>query len=281
VDAANQFIDQVRNDLFQAIESDSITLPTLPEVALEIREAASDPDVSIAMLASIIEHDSSIAARVVRVGNSSLLRGLEPVNDVKGAISRIGLSYTSTLVTTMAMQQIFLSTKESLNKRMRAIWVHSTDVAAVSHTLAKGQKGLKPELATLAGVIHQIGALPILSYAVGRGFLRDHPELLDQVLIELTPGVGRQILESWGFAPELVAVPEEHLKFNRQPPAPDYADLVMVANLHTYRGTNHPLAKVDWATVTAFERLGLPVTPGEEDASFYEQIEVMQDLLRA
>ena len=278
---AASFIDQVRQDLYKAIENDSIVLPTLPEVALEVREAASAPDISLGKLASIIEQDSSIATRILRVSNSSLLRGSEPIQDVKNAIGRIGLAYTSTLVTTMAMQQIFLSTKESLNKRMRSIWVHSTDVAAISHTLAKGQRHLKPELATLAGVVHQIGALPILSYAVGRGFLRDHPELLDEALVALTPEVGTMILESWGFANDIVMVPTAHLMFDREIERPDYADLVTVANLHTYAGTDHPLAQVDWAQVTAFHRLGLPVTPGEEDESYLQQVEQMQELLRA
>lgn len=278
---ATSFIDQVRQDLFKAIESDSIVLPTLPEVALEVREAASDPDISLGKLASIIEQDSSIATRILRVSNSSLLRGSEPIQDVKSAIGRIGLAYTSTLVTTMAMQQIFLSTKESLNNRMRSIWVHSTDVAAISHTLAKGQRHLKPELATLAGVVHQVGALPILAYAVGRGFLRDHPELLDEALIALTPEVGTLILESWGFSSAIVMVPTAHLQFDREIERPDYADLVTVANLHSYAGTDHPLAAVDWADVTAFERLGLPVTPGEEDESYLQQVEQMQELLRA
>ncbi len=278
---ATSFIDQVRQDLYKAIENDSIVLPTLPEVALEVREAASDPDISLGKLASIIEQDSSIATRILRVSNSSLLRGSEPIQDVKNAIGRIGLAYTSTLVTTMAMQQIFLSTKESLNKRMRSIWVHSTDVAAISHTLAKGQRHLKPELATLAGVVHQIGALPILSYAVGRGFLRDHPELLDEALVALTPEVGTMILESWGFSNDIVMVPTAHLMFDREIERADYADLVTVANLHTYAGTNHPLAEVDWAEVTAFQRLGLPVTPGEEDESYLQQVEQMQELLRA
>jgi HD-like signal output (HDOD) protein len=51
----------------------------------------------------------------LRISNSSLLRGFQPFHDVKSAIGRIGLSYTSTLVTTLAMQQIFLATKEALN----------------------------------------------------------------------------------------------------------------------------------------------------------------------
>ena len=278
--SSTPLIEQIRADLLQAIENDAVVLPTLPEVALEIREAASDPDVNIAMLATIIENDSSIAARILRVANSSLLRGLQPINDVKGAIGRIGLGYTSTLVTTLAMQQIFLSTKESLNQRMRSIWVQSTDVAAISYTLAKSQLHLKPELATLAGIIHQIGALPILSYAVGRGFLRDHPELLDQALLELSPEVGRRILEVWGFAQELIVVPEGCADFSRDIEKADYADIVTVARLQTYVGTQHPLAEVDWAEVTAFARLGLPVTPGEGDEAYQQQIELMQGMLR-
>lgn len=277
----SQVIEQIRSDLLQAIENDSVVLPTLPEVALEIRAAASDPDVSISVLATIIEHDSSLAARILRVSNSSLLRAQDPVVDVKTAISRIGLSYTSTLVTALAMQQIFLSTKESLNARMRALWVHSTDVAAICNTLAKSQRHLKPELATLAGIVHQIGALPLLNYAVGRGFLRDHPTMLDQVLVQLAPEIGARILESWGFAPELINVPVEHLKFDREVDRADYADLVTVANLHSYVGTDHPFASVNWAAVTAFGRLGLPVDPAEEDAGYREQIERMQEALRA
>lgn len=280
MNSSTPLIEQIRADLLQAIENDAVVLPTLPEVALEIREAASDPDVNIAMLATIIENDSSIAARILRVANSSLLRGLQPINDVKGAIGRIGLGYTSTLVTTLAMQQIFLSTKESLNQRMRSIWVQSTDVAAISYTLAKSQLHLKPELATLAGIIHQIGALPILSYAVGRGFLRDHPELLDQALLELSPEVGRRILEVWGFAQELIVVPEGCADFSRDIEKADYADIVTVARLQTYVGTQHPLAEVDWAEVTAFTRLGLPVTPGESDEAYQQQIELMQGMLR-
>lgn len=279
VSLSNPLIEQVRLDLLDAIENDSIVLPTLPEVALEIREAASDPDVDVAMLATIIENDSSIATRILRIANSSLLRGFQPVHDVKSAISRIGLSYTSTLVTTLAMQQIFLSTKEALNQRMRAIWIHSTDVAAICYTLAKSQPHLNSEIATLAGIVHQVGTLPVLSYAVGRGFLRDHPELLDQILISISPEVGSRILEAWGFADELVAVPAQHMHFDRQVPAGDYVDLVTVANLHSYVGAEHPLAKVDWSTVGAFARLGLPVTPDASEG-YHQQIEAMQDVLR-
>ena len=46
--------DKVQQALTQAIENDELVLPTLPEVALRVREAAEDPDVSIPTLAKVI-----------------------------------------------------------------------------------------------------------------------------------------------------------------------------------------------------------------------------------
>jgi hypothetical protein len=37
----------------------------------------------------------------------------------------------------------------------------------------------------------------------------------------------------------------------------DFADIVMVANLQSYMGSEHPLGRVDWNTVSAFGRIGL------------------------
>ncbi len=34
----------------------------------------------------------------------------------------------------------------------------------------------------------------------------------------------------------------------------DYTDVVIVANLQSYHGTQHPHAQVDWKTVPAFGR---------------------------
>jgi hypothetical protein len=44
-------------------------------------------------------------------------------------------------------------------------------------------------------------------------------------------------------------------------------------------GTEHPLASADWSTVSAFQRLGLPVTPDESE-DYCQQTEVMQAALR-
>jgi len=81
--------------------------------------------------------------------------------------------------------------------------------------------------------------------------------LLDTLIEELHPSIGRRILERWGFPPELVAVPEGHLDFWREVPKVDYADVVLVANLQSYIGSDNQLAHMDWSEISAFARLGV------------------------
>ena len=37
----------------------------------------------------------------------------------------------------------------------------------------------------------------------------------------------------------------------------DYFDVVLVANLQSYVGTEHALTQTDWSSISAFNRLGL------------------------
>src|SRR4029077_16255895 len=114
-----------------------------------------------------------------------------------------------------------------------------------------------PDEATLAGIVHKIGVLPILTYAEAAPHLLQNIAALDEMIEDLHPAIGHAILTSWRFPPELIAVPAEYLAFERERASADYAALVMVANLQTAIGTDHPFAAMDWAAIGAFARVGL------------------------
>lgn len=87
--------------------------------------------------------------------------------------------------------------------------------------------------------------------------------------------------EEVGFPPELQNVPLEYAKFQRQAPAADYADLVMVANLQLVSGSEHPWTEMDWNGIPAFERLGLdPNIDMSEEEDLNAQMEAAMALLQ-
>ena len=178
------------------------------------------------------------------------------------------------------MEQMFQATTDMIDKRLRATWQTSTEVAGVCHVLAQQYTRLKPDQATLAGLVHLIGVLPILRY-VEDNDVQVSSVMLDNVIDEIHPRIGATILKRWDFPEELQLVPLEYQNFKRQVAAPDYADLVMVANLQLLAGTEHPVNEMDWSTVTAFGRLGLdPDIDMSEEEDLNAQMEAAMALLK-
>lgn len=252
-------IATVQSELMDAINNDELILPTLPEVALQVREAAEDPDVGIGELSKVISNNAALTARIIKVVNSPLLRSSSEISDLNMAVARLGMGYTANLAMGLAMEQMFQATSDVIDRRLREVWQRSTEIAGISHVLCRHFTRLPPDQATLAGLVHQIGILPILTYAEENGQLLNDSFTLEKVIERLHPELGQRILQAWDFPPALACVPVEHLDFDRQTPQQDLVDIVQVALLQSYAGSEHPLGKIDWTGVDAFRKLGLEV----------------------
>lgn len=261
---------QVKDDIVAKIKNDELILPTLPEIALRVREVAEDVNSTIPDLTQIIAQDPALTARIIKVTNSPLIRTSSPVTDLATAISRLGINFTSNLAMGLAMEQMFQATHDIIDKRMRECWSHSMEIAASAQVLARHFTKLQPDQAMLAGLIHQIGILPILTYAEEHEDLMRDSLSLNLVIDKLHPALGSYILKSWDFIPELVLVPKEYLNLKREVAAADYADLVQVATLQSYAGSDHPLGKVDRSQVPSFSRLGLDA---DDEVTQWEALE--------
>lgn len=253
----SQLIERIEKELQQAIDDDALILPTLPEVALRVREAAEDPRVGSQALSRVISSDAALAARLIKVVNSPLLRGNREISDLQGAIDRLGINYTSSLAIGLAMEQMFQATNEAVDRVLRKVWMRSTEIAAISQVLCRHFTRLQPEQAILAGLVHQIGALPVLAYAEESELLLGDTASLEHVIERLHPQLGERILRAWEFPEAIAIVPMQMLDFARDSSAVDYVDIVQVAVLQSHVGTRHPLTELDWSKIPAFAKLGL------------------------
>ena len=241
------------------LESDRLSLPTLPEVAIRVRETADDDNASITDVAKIIETDASLSARIVQVGNSALYRGINPAETVQAAAMRMGLNTVRSLATSLVMKQLFQATHPVVDHYLRKAWKQSTDVAALSAVIAKTSTNLESDSALLAGLTHAIGLSPILVKAESDPGLLNNVQELEKLLYDFYPVVGSRILKMWGFSDALIKVPAEHLNIDRNGDngKVDYVDIVQVALLQTLDDDNHPLAGIDQSQVTVLDRLGM------------------------
>ena len=253
MDIAKEFLQE----LLKELENKTLVLPTLPEVALRVRDAVDDEDASVSDISKVIATDAALGARLIQVANSPLMRASQEIQSLDMAVNRLGLKLVRDMVISMVMEQMFQATSELTDKKLREIWEHSTLVAAISHTLAAQFTKLSPQQALLAGLVHDIGALPILTRAEDYPQLLENEAALDRIIDKLHSKIGHAILKAWNFPAELVKVPLEHENLQRDSEQVDYVDIVTVANLQSYMGSDHPMAKLDWSKVPAFAKLGL------------------------
>ena len=277
----SKLAEKVQQELLRAIDNDELVLPTLPEVALRVREAAEDPDVSIHDLARVIGNDAALTARIIKVVNSPLLRTNKEITDLQMAIGRLGINYTSNLATGLAMEQMFQATSDVVDRKMREVWNKSVEVAGICHALCRHYTRLMPDQATLAGLVHQIGVLPILTYAEENSELLADSISLNHVIERIHPIIGDRILKAWEFPAPIAEVPGHYLDFTRDSAKADYVDIVQVATLQSYLGSQHPFTELDWSSIPSFAKLGIdPQANLNEDEDLSAAMEAAMGMLQ-
>lgn len=141
---------------------------------------------------------------------------------------------------------------------MRKLWKHSTQVAGICFVLAKLSRRFNPEHALLAGLLHDIGEVAILSYAENFPEIANNEQQLEQVMKDMRGVIGCHILTAWGFLEDLVVVTREAEDWTRErPEEADYTDLVIVAQLHSYIGTPEMKTLPTLDRVPAFQKLDI------------------------
>ena len=274
--------EKILNELIDELEHDKLVLPSLPEVALKVRDTVEDENAGTKDIAKVIATDAALSARLIQVANSPLLRGAKHIDSVDMAVTRMGRTIVKNCVNSLIVQQMFQPTTEVTDKLFREFWEHSTEVAAISQALA-GFARQKPDQAMLAGLVHDIGALPIIKRAEDVPELLDNEAMLREIILEIHTRIGTALLTKWDFPAEIIAVAREHEDLKRDKSgAPDLVDVVIAANLQSYFGKNHPHAKVSWSTVPAFAHLGLDTEVSVIDMEDTgESIKEMQAALRS
>ncbi len=270
----DKFIAEIMGDL----KANRIELPTLPQVAIKISETVENQHSCAKDIAKIVGKDPALSARIIQVANSPLVRGKNKIENIHSAITRMGTSMVKNIVTAFLVKQLFRSKHKILQQRMIHIWNHSAHVAAISHVLAKNFSPLKADEVMLAGLLHDIGKLPILAKARYIKDLENNLPAVDMIIKKIHPALGKTILQAWNFEPELVTVAAEHERIHRNSAILDHTDIVLVANLHSLICSNEA-PELDWNTIPAMKKLNLdPDTSVEILKEAHEEITDIQKL---
>lgn len=219
--------------IYHALQEGRLELPTLPDIALKIRAAVADPRKGVHEVAQIITVDPALASYCIRVANSAAYASREPVADVREAVMRMGLDSTRDFALAYSVRNLFSSRDPRCVALMKGAWSHSANIAALSHVIARRLSRLNAEQALLAGLLHDIGVMVLISHLADYPAAFDAGPTLATVLRELKHQVTAMVLRAWKLPEEVVAASFSAEEWTREPPAQfRLADVVLLAHWH-------------------------------------------------
>ena len=267
------------------LQSNRLQLPSLPDVAWRVRRVADNDTSTADDIAQVVNADPAMAAKLVRAANSAVFRGFSETHVLRDVVVRLGLETTRQLVTVFALRELFRTDEPVLRAAMGRLWQHTREVAALSWALARAVPGVNPEEAMLAGLLHGIGAIPIIQYAERYPSLCADEKELSAAIEALQGEVGGAILRHWGFSEMICETAEQagQWHFDSGSDEPRLVDVVLIAQMHALISQQKGAQLPVFSEVPAFGQLGaLALTPERSLRvllSAQEQIAALKQLL--
>jgi putative nucleotidyltransferase with HDIG domain len=190
-------------------------IPSPPLVVTKVLKMLKDPDFSLRQLSRIISDDLSLASRTLAVSRSARYGQRRNPKTVHEAILVLGLQTLRNLVLAAAAQS-FLTRNSKISAKL---WSHSLGAALAARMLAQRSGFADPELAFLAGLLHDVGEM-VLLHGDPKGFeaVIEQVELRQVPLIEKEKevyafdhsSIGVALLDFWNIDEQVGAAVLRH-----------------------------------------------------------------------
>lgn len=239
------------------------TLPAFPAFLMRLLQHVDDPSIDIDQLAEYVRCDPGLAARVLRVANSSFYGLTAQVGSIKEAIYLIGTANLRSLALAAGMMQVLPRPAGSGFDYSR-FWKHALGTAFCAQAIAQ-RTDRDDGSAFTAGLLHDIGqlVLAICSPEIYRQFVdpgaHEGFDLdSERSVLGFDHGrVGYELARRWRLPAEIqTAILRHHCP--DEPPHDGLADLTHIACACCPRNTGPPPAPaMPPVSHLAITRLGL------------------------
>ena len=140
-------------------------LPVMPQILVKLIEKCQTEEVGMAALAELIAKDPGMTGKIMGVANSSAYYRSGQKTGLEQALSTLGTDMIKTLVISESVLQVFNSFSHSNSTDLRNFWKHSLSAAVMAREIAAKMSYPNVEEAYLAGLLHDVGRLALLSAA--------------------------------------------------------------------------------------------------------------------
>jgi HD-like signal output (HDOD) protein len=254
--------------LASELSKGKVDLPSFPDIALRVRKVLSDEQVSQEQVVRIVGSEPALAARLMQIANSAAINFTgKPITELRTAINRMGHNMVRSAAIAFAMSQLKkVDSLKGLEQPLDSLWRASAAVAAMSHAVAKRYSKINPDTAMLAGLLHGIGKLYILTRSSKHPALFADQVTYNQIVRDWHTAVAKALLENWDMAEEIVSAVSDYEDLARSHTGPvDLTDVLTVGNLLAAFKEHPETIEINMHDVAACKRMSI-------DRATYEKL---------
>jgi HD-like signal output (HDOD) protein len=214
------------------------SLPTVPRIYTELSQALANPEVEFDSIATIVEQDVAMSAKILQIVNSGFFGLRQRVSLMRNAISMLGMSMIRSLVLSIEVfrpyRGVLTTHSFTLDREQR----HALLTASVARKLLPSRN--EADDAFTAAMLHDIGKLVLVTrmpQVYGPLFDKSATELVAAHALEAEGAhvsheiVGAYLLGLWGIPwPIVEAVAYHHHPARVRHEGFEVLDAVHVAN---------------------------------------------------
>lgn len=219
------------------LAADRLRLPSLPDNALRIRAAIAKANCDNRQIADLLAADPAVAAKILKIANSPLCRGTGTVTNLGEAVMRIGWVTVSELVVCFSLKDIFQSDATEIRERFADLAGTAVRIGATATVVAERVARPLADQALIAGLLSNLGALPLLDRARREPALMAAPAQVDTLLERHAAKVGESICRKWALGDDVARAVRHADSWSYAEDGPvSLAEVVIVARYHTLLG---------------------------------------------
>jgi len=211
-----------------------IELPSVPDIVLKMQRALANENVSNETVVKVLSAEPMLASKLLNMANSAALNTSgRKIADLRMAVARVGFNIVRSAALSFAIEQLRAAAQfKHLEPLLDALWKHSVHVATLSHVVARRFTSLNGDTALLAGLMHNVGRIYILTRASGHPTLFADQLTYQSIVRDWHTNVAKALLENWQVADEIVDAVGNHEDLNREARGPvTLTDVVALSTL--------------------------------------------------
>lgn len=230
--------DRMHDESMRALIGEIDGLPAVPAICQELNRILGKTDFSMRQLASVVEKDPAVCAKILQLVNSSFFGVGRKITQVHDAVAYLGASMLKNLVASVTLWRTLEGVRPAAIGQLQRVHGSCQRVGALAR-LMMGKDRARSEEAFISGLLHDIGMTLLIAYL---------PERYDRISAEMLKTglsfyeverslytvdhaeIGAYLLDAWGLPFQILeAVAFHHSAPNLGHTRLEPADAVYIA----------------------------------------------------